>query len=113
MRKQPDAPSLVRSRIALAALFCGVAFSLVAARLVEVMVMGAGPTPATVAAAAHPMRADLVDRTGALIARDLPVSNLYATPAAFWDTDEAARELSAATGANEARLAAAFAAKRG
>ena len=113
MEKRPEAPSLVRSRIALAALFCGVAFSLVAARLVEIMVMGASPTAATIAATAHPMRADLVDRNGALIARDLPVSSLYATPAAFWDTEEAARELATATGANEARLAAAFAAKRG
>lgn len=107
------APSLVRSRIAVAAAFCAAAFSIVAARLVDVMVFGAAPARAYVAAASQPMRADLVDRNGVLIARDLPVSDLYATPAAFWDIAESARELAKATGANEAHLKAAFAAKRG
>src|SRR5258705_2033714 len=113
MKPRPVAPSLVRSRIALAALFCATAFSIVAARLVDVMVFGAGPRAAGAASIAHPMRADLVDRNGVLIARDLPVSDLYAMPAALWDTDEAAHELAAATGTDEAHLKAAFAAKRG
>jgi len=114
MHKRPVAPSLVRSRIVLAAAFCAAAFSIVSVRLVDVMVFGAGSAPAANAAAtAQPMRADLVDRNGALIARDLPVSDLYATPQAFWDTDEAARELSKVTGADETRLKTAFAAKRG
>ena len=59
------------------------------------------------------MRADFVDRNGVLIARDLPVSDLYATPAAFWDTDEAARVLAKTTGADAARLKELFASKRG
>src|SRR5258707_13795298 len=76
MKARPVAPLIVRSRIALAALFCATAFSIVAARLVDVMVFGAGPRTAGAASIAHPMRADLVDRNGVLIARDLPVSDL-------------------------------------
>ena len=93
MAKRPAAPSLVRSRIALAAVFCAACFSIIAARLIDVMVFGAGVTAAPSPALAHPMRADLVDRNGVLIARDLPVSDLYATPAVFWDTNEAAHGL--------------------
>src|SRR5882724_9243531 len=113
MKARAVAPLIVRSRIALAALFCATAFSIVAARLVDVMVFGAGPRTAGAATIAHPMRADLVDRNGLLIARDLPVSDLYATPSALWDTDEAAHQLAEATGANEPHLKQAFAAKRG
>ncbi len=91
------ASSLVRSRIALAALFCAACFSIIAARLVDVMVFGAGVSNGRRSGySLHPMRADLVDREGVLIARDLPVSDLYATPAAFWDTSEAAHELAQA-----------------
>src|SRR5258705_8528879 len=113
MKRRPVAPSLVRNRIALAAIFCAAAFSIVAARLVDVMLFGAGPRTAGVVAVAHPMRADLVDRNGVLIARDLPVSDLYAMPAALWDTNEAAHELAQATGADEAHLKAALAQKHG
>jgi cell division protein FtsI (penicillin-binding protein 3) len=113
MDQPPDASKLVRSRIALAAAFSAAAFSVVAARLFEVMVFGAGLATADLAPTAQPMRADLVDRNGVLIARDLPVSDLYASPAAFWDTEEAARELASVTGSDEKRLKDAFAAKRG
>jgi cell division protein FtsI (penicillin-binding protein 3) len=47
------------------------------------------------------------------IARDLPVSDLYAAPAVFWDTKEAARDLAKATGASEERLNASFEPKKG
>src|SRR5712664_1146867 len=100
MKARPVAPSLVRNRIALAALFCATAFSIVAARLVDVMVIGAGPRTAGTASIAHPMRADLVDRNGVLIARDLPVSDLYVSPAGLGDTEGAARALAAVTGAD-------------
>src|SRR5690242_4877773 len=112
--KRPVAPSLVRSRIAVAAFFCATMFSLIAVRLVDVMVLGGGGSRSGIAVApAHPMRADLVDRNGALIARDLPVSDLYAMPASFWDPAGAARDLARITGADEAHLKAAFAPKRG
>src|SRR5215475_4062084 len=114
MDARAEPPSRVKGRISLAAGFCAAAFSIIAARLVEVMVFGAG-----LAGSADPgttvsrMRADLIDRNGALIARDLPVSDLYASPAFLWDTKEAARELAKATGASEARLNTSFATKRG
>src|SRR4051812_4171435 len=113
MAKQPVQPSLVRNRIAFAAIFSAACFSIIAARLVDVMVLGASVTGAHVPVIAHPMRADLVDRNGALIARDLPVSDVYASPLVFWDVNEAAHGLAEATGADEAHLKQAFAAKRG
>ena len=51
-------------------------------------------------------RADLTDRNGELLARDLPVKDLYARPHVFWDKAQAARDLAAATGADEAPAAA-------
>ena len=114
MGKRPEAVSLVKHRIAFAAAFCAAAFAIVGARLVEVMIFGAATSGiANTAPTAHPMRADLVDRNGVLIARDLPVSDLYAAPKAFWNTDEAAHALAPVTGADEAHLRAAFAPKKG
>jgi cell division protein FtsI (penicillin-binding protein 3) len=92
---------VVRSRIGLAAGLCAVAFGIIVIRLIELVLFGAGvAATADSQLATQPMRADFVDRNGVLIARDLPVSDLYATPAAFWDTDEAARDLAKATGAD-------------
>ena len=106
--------TLVKSRIGLAAGLCAAAFSVIVARLFEVMVFGAGVAGGVDAVAARqPMRADFVDRNGVLIARDLPVSDLYASPAVFWDTDEAANGLAKVTGADAKRLKEAFAPKRG
>jgi len=114
MDARAESPSLVRSRIGIAAGLCTAAFSVIAARLVEVMVLGAGLAASLDAGPSiNPMRADLVDRNGALIARDLPVSDLYASPAVFWDTKEAAHDLAKATRADEARLNASFAPKHG
>lgn len=113
MGARPEAVTLVRNRIALAAALCAAAFGLVGARLADVMVFHAGAPVTQTAIAAHPMRADLVDRNGLLIARDLPVSDLYASPKSFWDAGEAAHALARVTGADEAKLRAAFAAKKG
>ena len=111
-RTAPNA--VVKNRIGLAAGLCAGAFGIVILRLVHVMVFGAGlAASADATPARQPMRADFVDRNGVLIARDLPVSDLYATPATLWDTNEAARDLAKATGADEARLKQAFAAKKG
>ena len=53
-------------------------------------------------------RADLTDRNGELLARDLPVKDVYARPAVFWDKPQAAHDLAAATGGDEHRLLNAF-----
>jgi len=82
------------------------AFALVGVRLVHVTLLkplDSGRVP--VAAAA---RADLTDRNGELLARDLPVEDLYARPNVFWDKREAARGLALATASDERRLLAAF-----
>jgi cell division protein FtsI (penicillin-binding protein 3) len=114
MARPSASRNVVRSRIALAALLSAAGFAIVAARLLDVMVFGAGPAvTAEAPAIAKPMRADLVDRNGVLIARDLPVSDLYAWPKYFWDTEGAAHGLAQATGTDEARLAKVFAPKRG
>ncbi|HWA30615.1 MAG TPA: penicillin-binding protein 2, partial [Rhizomicrobium sp.] len=54
---------------------------------------------------------DIVDRNGRLLARNLPVFDLYARPHVFWDKKAAARDLAAVTGVSEARLDRAFAGK--
>jgi cell division protein FtsI (penicillin-binding protein 3) len=112
-RTAADQVEMVRGRIIAAATLCAVAFTAVVARLVIVMVMGPGPTAVAVTSVSHPVRADLADRNGTPIARDLPVSDLYASPAALWDTEEAARGLAEVTGTSEARLKAAFAPGKG
>jgi cell division protein FtsI (penicillin-binding protein 3) len=105
---------LVRSRIVLAAGFCACAFALIGIRLVDVMVFGApGAAVRHAADDTHGNRADITDRNGVLLARDLPVSDLYASPAAFWNTDEAAHLLAGTLGTSEARLRAAFAKRAG
>jgi cell division protein FtsI (penicillin-binding protein 3) len=114
MAAKPEPTIIVKSRIAVAAAFCAAAFAIVGARLVDVMVLGASSaTSGQLAAHVRPTRADLVDRSGALIARDLPVADLYASPAAFWDEKEAAHELSQTLGISEARLTKVFAPRRG
>ncbi|MBW8708161.1 MAG: penicillin-binding protein 2 [Alphaproteobacteria bacterium] len=93
-------------RIIIGAVLCVAAFALVGIRLVHVTLLKSWESgrAATIVAA----RADLVDRNGQLLARDLPVKDLYARPAVFWDKREAARDLAAATGSDERRLLSGF-----
>jgi len=109
----PTVPSLIQRRIVVAGGFCVMAFALVGVRLVDLAVFKGQVTGVSVAAVDEtpPVRADIVDRNGELLARDLPVFDLYAMPHTFWDKEEAARGLAAATGANLARLEKAFASK--
>jgi cell division protein FtsI (penicillin-binding protein 3) len=103
--------TVTQRRIAIAAGLCVMAFALVCTRLVDVAIFKGSVTGATAPAndMAQPFRADILDRTGVVLARDLPVKDLYARPHAFWDRGEAARELAQATGANLDRLNRAFA----
>lgn len=113
VRREPHPQ--VKSRIAVAAAGCALAFALVGARLVDVMVFRGGPSPVVGATSMlrHSMRADFLDRNGALIARDLPISDLYVQPAAFWDARDAAHLIAGVIGGDEDKMAALFAPKRG
>jgi cell division protein FtsI (penicillin-binding protein 3) len=97
-----EVPTVFQRRIVIGAVICVAAFALVGIRLVHVTLLKSlDPARAATAVVA---RADLTDRNGELLARDLPVKDLYARPQVFWDKQEAARELSRATGADERRL---------
>ena len=101
-----EAPTVFQRRIIIGAVLCVAAFALVGIRLVHVTLLKSldmGHAPTAIVA-----RADLTDRNGELLARDLPVKDLYARPQVFWDKDEAARELARATGAEQGRLIAGF-----
>ena len=97
-----EVPTVFQRRIIIGAVLCTAAFALVGIRLVHVTLLKSldGVRAATTVEA----RADLTDRNGELLARDLPVKDLYARPSVFWDKPEAARELAQATGADKGRL---------
>ena len=103
-----EKPGVFQRRIVIGAVFCVAAFTLVGIRLVDVTLMR-GHGGKGFADHAATARADLVDRNGELLARDLPVQDLYARPHVFWDKDQAARDLASATGADEKRLRESFA----
>jgi cell division protein FtsI (penicillin-binding protein 3) len=98
-----ETPTVFQRRIVIGAGFCVAAFMLVGIRLVDVTLMRRGGGEAE-AGPAILARADLTDRNGELLARDLPVKDLYARPHEFWDKAQAARDLAAATGADARRL---------
>jgi len=105
-------PTTIQRRIVVAAGICVLAFTFVGIRLVDLALLKGRQTgPASVAENAAVVRADIVDRNGRLLARDLPVFDLYAQPADFWDKTGAARGLARVAGVSEARLARAFAGK--
>ena len=102
-----EAPTVFQRRIVTGAVLCVAAFALVGIRLVHVTLLKSldtGHAPVETVS-----RADLVDRNGELLARDLPVKDLYARPHVFWDKAQAAHDLARATGADEKRLSAGFA----
>ncbi|HTQ14338.1 MAG TPA: penicillin-binding protein 2 [Rhizomicrobium sp.] len=93
-------------RMVLAAGFCVAAFSLICVKLVDVAVLKSPANRAAVTAIDKPVivRADIVDRNGELLARSIPVDDLYAMPHAFDDKAEAAREIAGALGLDAAKL---------
>jgi len=105
------APTVLQRRIAVTAAFCVMAFGVVFLRLVDITVFsGHGAALYSGPEAVSP-RADILDRNGELLARDLPVADLYARPHALWDKREAAHDLAGVTGASQARLEHVFASK--
>ena len=101
-----EAPTVFQRRIIIGAVLCTAAFALVGIRLVHVTLLKS--LDSGHAAAAVVARADLTDRNGELLARDLPVKDLYARPNVFWDKAQAAHDLAEATGADAQRLLAGF-----
>src|SRR6187402_596468 len=97
-----EVPTVFQRRIIIGAVLSIAAFALVGIRLVHVTLLKS--LDGVRAAEQVVARADLVDRNGELLARDLPVKDLYARPKVFWDKEEAARGLAQATGASKARL---------
>ena len=94
---------MIQRRIVLSAGLLVMAFALVGVRLVDVMVMKGRVTGATadIADRVQAKRADLFDRNGQLLARNLPVADLYAQPSAF----ERSRAGGARSGASHGRRA--------
>ena len=102
------APTVLQRRIVIGAAMCVAAFALVGARLTVVSLLKSGAevsAPNAPSARNAVGRADLADRNGELVARDLPADDLYAHPHLFADPRLAARLLASVTGADEPRLA--------
>ncbi|HEX4302986.1 MAG TPA: penicillin-binding protein 2 [Rhizomicrobium sp.] len=102
-----EGPTIYQRRIVIGAALCVAAFVVVGVQLVKVTLLRTSHGP-VIAAHIAAARADLVDRNGELLARDLPVMDLYAKPQALSDLDGAAADLARVTGANLARLKAGF-----
>ena len=105
-----ETPTIFQRRIVIGAVLSVAAFALVGLRLVDVTLLQGHGGDAYAEQGPAP-RADLTDRNGELLARDLPVKDLYARPHVFWDKHQAAHDLAAATGADERRLDEAFSGK--
>lgn len=85
-----------RLRLFLTAVMFALAFAAVAARLVDVAVLGAGSGPSLAAAAGSlsgASRADITDRNGIVLAASLPTASLYADASVVPDPEAAAAQL--------------------
>jgi cell division protein FtsI (penicillin-binding protein 3) len=106
-------PTIIQRRIVVAAGLCVVAFTLIGVRLFDLTVLRAWQhdVVSDTSGAMVFARADIIDRNGTLLARDLPVFDVYARPELVGDRADAAHVLAAVTGASETRLQKAFAGK--
>jgi cell division protein FtsI (penicillin-binding protein 3) len=106
----PKLPGVIQRRIVIAAGLWVVAFSLIGFRLVDITVLRAGApdTSSDPVQTVLAMRGDIFDRNGALLARDLPVANLYAQPGLLKNRGAAAEQLADATDVDAGRLLRAF-----
>jgi cell division protein FtsI (penicillin-binding protein 3) len=102
-------PTIIQRRIAIAALICVMAFAVIGFRLFDIMILSGGYVRRNYVAPPITTRADMLDRNGELLARDLPVHDLYAQPRFLAHKRRAARELAKATGAGVKRLDRIFA----
>ncbi len=84
-----------RQRLTYAMVAFGVVFAVLFGRLVEVTVLreGAAQRVAHAASDASYFRADIVDRTGEILATDLQAASLYADARVIWDPAETAQAL--------------------
>jgi len=108
---QDEAVSTIQRRIVIAAGLTVMAFALIGVRLIDVGIFKGRVTGASASQSEQPqnVRADILDRNGVVLARDLPVGDLYARPHVFADSHEAAAALAAAAGVPAERLEHAFA----
>ena len=92
-------------RITIAGILCVMAFAVIGARLADLTLLK-GKLTAVAQPEVHGVvaRADIVDRNGQLLARDLPVSDFYIEPKAFKNKPDAAKQLALASGIEEARF---------
>jgi cell division protein FtsI (penicillin-binding protein 3) len=98
-------PTIVQRRIGIAAVACVLAFTLIGVRLLHLTLLHGAPANAAVLSPrAVASRADILDRNGELLARDLITHDLSVEPYMLSDAAAAAHELALATGANEQRL---------
>ena len=87
-----------RMRLIVTASLFGLAFTVIGARLVDLMVLGANPALPIIASDDAPPpfdRANITDRNGVVIATNVPTVNLYADSKMVLDAMEAANKLTA------------------
>lgn len=100
-----EVPTVLQRRIGIGAVLCVAAYALVALRLADVSLIAAPPVYRTPTPTAY-ARADLVDRNGELLARDVRVYDLYVLPKVFVDPKKKAQEQAADRPVQERRVAA-------
>src|ERR1700749_5099740 len=98
-----EGPTIFQRRIVVGAAICVAAFALVLVRLVDVTLLQNG-VHRSARGFSEQVRADMLDRNGEILARDIPTEDLYARPHVFDDKAQAARDLAAATGTDANRL---------
>ena len=100
--------TIYQRRMVIGAVISAAAFALVGARLIDVTLFKPSAAAGDPGSRPAMARADMVDRNSELLARDLPVADLYARPHTLDDKVQAARELASATGAEYSRLLEGF-----
>ena len=100
------APTVFQRRIFIGVAICVFAFLAVGTRLVLVTAFTHSAPQQRHAPVLMLSRADILDRNGELIARDLPAGDLYARPRLLKDKQRAVMELADATGTEPVRVAA-------